>query len=107
MPNVSQLSKKTWCSVSKPKCFACRWNQLVQSVSFVPVLTYVPQAKESEWGALTASLDAAKAEATSLEAQNHRLGDEVDRLAAASGGSKSKPAKDAVSAKDLAAAVKA
>lgn len=71
-------------------------------------LTYVPQAKESEWGVLTASVETAKAEAASLEAQNHRLGDELDRLAATSGAkSKNKPAKDAVSAADLAAAVKA
>lgn len=70
--------------------------------------TYVPtQAKEAEWAALTASVEAAKAEAASLEAQNQRLGDELDRLAATSGSSKSKPTKDMVSAADLAAAVKA
>lgn len=69
--------------------------------------TAAKEAKESEWGGMTAALETAKAEAASLEAQNHRLGDELDRLAATSGGSKSKPAKDAVSAADLAAAVKA
>lgn len=56
---------------------------------------------------LAASVEAAKAEAASLEAQNLRLGDELDRLAATSGGSKNKPAKDTVSAADLAAAVEA
>lgn len=62
------------------------------------------QAKKAERETLVASSEALKAEAAALEAQNQRLGDELDRLAGKSGKKKSGGMVDPA---ELAAAVKA
>lgn len=63
------------------------------------------QAKAAEWEVLVASADKAKTEAASLEAQNQRLGDELDRLAEATGAKGTSGGQ--ASAAELTAAVKA
>lgn len=60
----------------------------------------------AEWHALSASTEEIKKEAARLEAQNHKLGDELDRLAPTASPAKSKKAAAAAAA-ELAAANKA
>lgn len=67
---------------------------------------WVFQAKVAEWQALSASTEDIRAEAARLEAQNLKLGDELDRLAPTASPSKGKKAAAAAAA-ELAAAVKA
>lgn len=57
------------------------------------------QAKITEWQALLASTEEIKAEAARLEAQNHKLGDELDRLAPSASPAKDKKAAAAATAK--------
>lgn len=67
---------------------------------------HISQAKVAEWQALSASTEEIKAEAARLEAQNLKLGDELDRLAPTASPAKGKKAAAAAAA-ELAAAIKA